>query len=577
MTSVSVYYIIYKNNANFAQIHISEVYKLRSRRFFLGTVAVLTALILAFSSVAGAVVLTFETQFEYDRAELGWLTDLIIKEDMTTPAGLAGRVDLTPVPTYPYTETADSFKNEVNEYVSLYSLKESGLRASYIYLFELLGSNADLFAAQISDSAVRNYLENVGVTYSATADSDILVLAKALYSAMITGAFTGVSEQDLRKGVSLEKALVKYVSSLSGLTSDDVARFAPDEADSLSEYILAASRYTLWANGYDVDETTPEDEVSKLMAVMTVRTLGISVDPSESFSALKAKYTAALLGTKYNVTVNPDRLSSAIENRTAPFYILQLIGQKYSLSVREDGISFSEAFDLVAENTHIFDFETDEFYADVYDYEINLAAPRSSLWVYPTSYAGSDSAAIVSITVNGKAVQDNFFTEVPLDSQKAEQELVIRVEAARYGDLDVKTYTVKVYSPVSASIPAVSAPGTTESEYQNADTIVSEILRSVGVNEGVIKATDNLINALPVSLRSAMDFISPTFGENLNIDGETSVIPTPRNTEISDSAFVSYLDKLGAVMNSSISGIDGLTLSENIESQLMDYNFITFD
>ena len=41
---------------------------------------------------AAAAILPFETQYDYDEADIAWLTDLVIKEDMTTVEGMAQRV-----------------------------------------------------------------------------------------------------------------------------------------------------------------------------------------------------------------------------------------------------------------------------------------------------------------------------------------------------------------------------------------------------------------------------------------------------------------------------------------------------
>ena len=101
---------------------------MRRGRRLAAVVAALLALTLVYSSAATAAVLTFETQFEYDEAKLGWLTDLVIREDLNNISALVGKGGLTAAPAYPYTETAASFAADVKEYLQTYDLKEDSLR-----------------------------------------------------------------------------------------------------------------------------------------------------------------------------------------------------------------------------------------------------------------------------------------------------------------------------------------------------------------------------------------------------------------------------------------------------------------
>lgn len=555
---------------------------MRRGRRIPAAVAVVLALALIMGSTAFAAVFPFETQFEYDEAKLGWLTDLAIREDLNNIAALVGKGGLAADPSYPYTQTSESFAKDVASYMQVYDLKEDSLQTSYVAIIEMLGANIDGITAGISDSAVRSYLQNVGVTYPDSTDTGMLVLAKAMYSAMITGVFNGLDAADLSGGISLEKALVKYVSSLSGLTQSDVSRFAPNGVEELSAYLLASARYTLWANGYDVDKDTPEDRVTALSAVMTIHTIGLSVDENASFDELRPIYTAALLGKKFNVTVDPVRLADAQKKDAVALYMLQLIGQKNGLTVRND-LSLNDAFLLVASNTDFFSIEEDEFYADVFDYRFTLSAPRSSVWIYPTSYASTVDGALVNITVNGNPVRDGYYTQISIDPAKAEQTLVIRVEATSRSKSDVETYTVTLTVDPNGAVSDPAAPSDPASAYESGETIVAEILRNVGVNERIVKAADNLVNGMPDSVQKAMRFIAPTFAadngsaEPAADPGLSGVLPGSLDAEwIKNAGFISILDKLGSVRDSAIDGIDGIRLAGGADAG-NPFSFITLN
>lgn len=534
----------------------------------------------AIFSVPGlAGVFTFETQYEYTEADNAWLTDLVIKESMDNISYNVVGCTLVPAPDYPYNATANTFKDEVEQFCELYSLNEGMLKVSYLYFIELLGSNSSVFAAQASDSQVRTYLENAGITYPDSPSTDVNVLAKALYTAMITGAFSGVDPDVMGYGVALEQALTSFVMSVSGFDEGTLREWVPvDGLHTLDDYVMAVSRLTLWSNGYDVTADTDEDTVYRLMAVMTIRNMGVSVDTDASFKDLQAKYVAALLGKKYNVTVDPTRLADAINNGNAAFYVLQLIGQKQGLTVRMDSGTYEEAFLFVASETDIFDIEEDEFYADIYAYDIYLTAPRSSLWIYPTSYYSTISPEAVAITCNGMPLKDNFYTQVPISETEGVQKLTITVNCIA-GSGAIKEYVITVHSEDAienqAANPTVPAATDNSQTILSSNTIVSRILNQAGVDAGVTAAAENLITGLPDSVKNAISFIAPTFeGESGGAAANQGLPSMAQNTQ-ENSKFIGILDSIGASLNSSIGGIDGINLGQIYAAQGFAYNYIT--
>ncbi len=544
-----------------------------------GVLGILLLLSVLFSVPTGASVFTFETQYDYTNADPAWLTDLVIKEDLDNVDRAVSGCVLYASPDYPYTETPESFKKEVDQFCTLYSLDETAFKASYLYMIEMLGANSSVFAAQATDAQVRTYLQNAGIAYPADASTDTKVLAKALYTAMATGAF---SSAEFENGIALERALTQFVVKMSGFSENDLAEWIPGGMNTLDDYMLAVSRMTLWSNGYDVTPETEENEVYKLMAVMTIRNLGVSVDTDVSFSELQSKYTAALLGKKYGLTVDPDRLASAIKEDAAAFYLLQLIGRDHGLTVRKDTMSYEEAFDFVASHTDLFDVEEDEFYADIYKYDIYLSAPRSVLWIYPTSYYGGVEPSAVSISCNGQPIKDNYFTQVAISPSQNVQKLSITVECVA-GEGAVKNYVINVHSEDAIGRPEdhTDASETVSNVYLSSNTIVSRILASAGVDEGVAEAAENLIKIMPKSVQDAFMFITPTFEEE---DNDTSADPAeetalPLAVEQYSSAqpFIGVLDSIGSYVNSMIGGIGGIGLTNQFTADTFDFNFITID
>lgn len=539
---------------------------------FLCTVLCLV-LVLANSADALAAILAFETQFDYDSANVAWLTDLVIKEDMATVNGLASRTQLVPKPEYPYTETPESLAQDVAYYCALYNLSEGSQRAAYLYFFEILTSQAGVIAGDVGDEDIRTFLESFGIEYPDEVSADERIVARALYTAIATGAFSSFSS-----GASLEEVMVSYLASVSGMNMDELRKWMPGASVlSLSDYILAASKLSLWTNGYDVDEDTDEDTVFRYIAVMTIEQLGISVDSNLSFDQLKLKYMAAMLGTKYKVTVDSAKLGAALEEDNVPFYVLQLIGKKKNLAVTEENSTYEEAFELVAENTGAFDLEEDEFYADIPDYEARLQYKRNSIWIYPTAYVTNNSSYTVSIDVNGVPVRNGYYTEITLDPLQAVQTLHITVTAVTGSTSKSFEYNVTVIQGTEEYIVPIdpNAPGQiTVNPYLSSDSIVTSIMATLGMDPYVSNVMDStFLTALAAPVKSTLSNIAPTFVPSETVESQAllGLFSNP-----ADGKYLSVLDQMGALSDVGISGIDGVNITGDQSMVQTMQSMITF-
>lgn len=522
---------------------------------------------------ASAVILTFETQYDYDEADIAWLTDLVIKEDMTSVAGMAQRVDLVPAPEYPYDETPESFTDDVNYFTSLYNLEAGSQHAGYIYFFEILNANSELISAEFSDADIREYLEGVGISYPSDAGADEKVMARALFTAYVTGS---LGSDFYQSGASLEEIAAKYLATLTGMNTESLKEWMPGSSIlSFDDYILAASKLALWSNGYDVSVDTPEDEVYRLIAVMTVKAQGISISNDLPFSELNLKYIAALLGQKYSVSVDSSKLGSAIKNDTVPFYILQLMGRQNGISIREDNATYEEAFYLVADNTDIFDVSSDDFYADIYLYDAYLTNKCDSLWIYPTAYSTNNSTYIPVVTVNGIPIKNNYYNEIGILPDSDVQELAVSVIVSGGGRKSECTYVVRIHqgeeSTPEGDIPSTEAV-TEEHSYVSSDSLVADVLSSMGINSVISAILNKSYVSLPTGLSGIVSFIAPTFDENSTVGNYVSGGQT---TGKDDGFYISVLDEIGTLMNTEIQGIPGIEFSGDI-ANLKD-RYVTFE
>ena len=544
-----------------------------------------------FAPAASAVLLTFETQYSYDAADPSWLTDLVLKENMDTTPGLGESVVLRAQPDYPYAETADSFREEVDRYCYVYELNETTPLAGYVFLFSFLSQNASSFTSQVSDEEVRDYLERFGVEYPGSPDEDDLVFAKALYTAMVSGSFGGlIPAGEADPAVSLDQAFIRYLSSLSGLRTEDLKRFAPSAGiASVDDYILAASRLLLWTNGYDVDADTDETEIYRLTAVMTLKNLGVSVSSDTSFEDLKAQYTAVMLGKAYDVAVDPQQLTESRRTGDAAYYILRLLGKKNGLTIRPERYTYEEAFSAVAANTDCFSLEEGEFYADIYRYTAQLKYLDSALWVYPTAYATGNEDATLVVSVNDTTVRNNYFSRVDLDPDAPEQVLKITVSVTDHGKRSLSVYYITLLQGTEVYEPESASDEEGAEKMPDSGTIISRILSRFGVSRSVMETMDRAVYSLfPSAVRSVISFIAPTFAESLTEEPEeTSSASEESGTTAPDTQgaaagvdnarFIRLLDQIGSVVDSAIVGIRGMELNGKMPTGTLRYNYVTVE
>ncbi len=537
-----------------------------------------------FSPCALAAILPFETQYDYADAEVSWLTDLVLKENMDTTHGMASEVVLKAQPDYPYTQTPESFRADVEQYAAVYSLDERSPRASYVFLFEFLQAGAGTVGGQITDEVVRDYLESLGIVYPDAVGADEQIFARGLYTALVSGAAGNVLPEGTDTVVSLDRALIRYLTSLSGLSEGELRKWAPDgEIAAVDEYVLAASRLLLWTNGYDVRPDTPASEVYRLTGVMTVKTMGVSIDTDAPFEELRAAYTAAMLGRRYGVTPDPQKLADALENGDAAFYMLQLLGKKYGLAIRADRYNYEEAFLAVASNTDVFSLEDGEFYADISRYTAALNYKSAYLWLYPTAYASGLEDAFITIDVNGNSARPDYFNRIRLDQDAAEQTLRITVSVVYNGKQHVSVYEITVLEGKEPYVPSLRPAEDGNGDAQDSGSIMTRILSRFGVSPSVLTTVDNAVySMLPTAVRSVITFIAPTFAEQTAAGepaGETaedvSAEAGAPGTRL--SYFTGLLDKIGSVVDSAISGIRGVRMGEKPPLEDILYNFITVD
>lgn len=532
------------------------------------TAVMLAAILLGLTLSSGAyafALVTCETQFAYDSADPSWLKDLTVKEDMNTINGLSGRNTLQPVSSYPYRETAESFKEEIAYYEVLYTLDEDMANAAYLYILSLAESfSSSSVAADQSDEFIRSYLESLGIVYPTGHNADSVetrTVARALYAIIAAD-----DSYTVKRGTGLYDAFTSYLSKIVGVNNNVLIKFDGDnDLTDLREYVLAVCRYMLYAAGYKVDKNTPESEVYRLIAVMTIRAQGISIDSSSAtFEEIKNKYLCAMMCKIYDVPIDTAAFDAAVKKGNLEFYMLQLIGKKYKITVR-DSLAYEEAFSLVCKNTPYFDLEEGEFYADIYEYTIPLKYRRDTIWIYPqTLSVTSESEGIaVTVLINGEKVRENYYADVALDSSKDKNEVVITVEYKVTGS-STKTSTYKLNILQGKEKP-VEGP-TVSTALAGIGALVSQVVEDMGNNPTISNIVAGMPFETPERFWSIASLMLPNFISG-SLPG-TGLLQRIFSYSKNDPSRVDT-DKLGGV-----AGLDSYNSSSN-SSQSLNFSTIT--
>ena len=415
-----------------------------------------------------------QTQYLYDSNNPSWVRKLVVKEDMLSTQGIFTELALYPVTDYPYTNDAKGFNAEVEEYVETYTLDEESQRAAYIYFLEQVGALSIISDPSASDKSKADWLRQQGIVITAEdeADADKVLMISALYAMMKNDLYYVYTGEHLTipAGTPLEEAIVLYVSALSGnqssLSSFISKFFGSNSLGDLEDYIYYTSLMALYTNGYVSAKeiaTITRQEVYRRVAIMAIRDYGLAIDSeNETTEELQKKYLTAMLGTQYSVKLDPDTLEKTAQNHSVAYYILQrMANEDAKLTISQNKYSYEACFKLVTQKTNRFDLKN-EFYSDIYEYNIYLENNRETISINPTAL-NSNSV----ITINGTKISGGQYAKVSLLNVE-KQMINIVCKNTDNGATKTSTYKLNIFQgttppPDSDLTGLIPTYGTTQS------------------------------------------------------------------------------------------------------------------
>lgn len=460
------------------------------------------ALLLSFFSGLNAfAAMSYETQYVYDQADPAWLREIIIKEDMRTVTGLTKRCEIKAKSTYPYTENADTFREKIEKVYQLYVLDEDMVNVLYHYVLDAGNQIAkNTAASEYSDEYIKAYLISSGIVWPENGDTEEnRIIARALFALM-----TAQEPYKVARGTKLTDAFTAYVSKLAGVDVKALTRFDPDGSmGNVREYVVAMCKYGLYRAGYDVDLNTDEGEVARLIAVMTIKEAGITIDAKNATNQeIRDKYVCAAVCKVYDVQPDYQAFTAAVRRRELPKYMLQLLGKKHGLAIA-DGEKYEDAFERVRDNTHEFDLEAGEFYADVYEYDVQLENRRSSIWVYPEALF-YDSNGTVTMKIGSQELRHRYYNEVAVDPDSDTDRIEITVTSKQAPNHKI-VYRINVYQGQEEAVVSDKLSGA----LTGVSGTVTQVLSEMRPNSDLSRIVTTIPFALPERVLSISDLMLP--------------------------------------------------------------------
>lgn len=391
-----------------------------------------------------------ETDYNY-----AWLDQLIVRDDAT--AVIAATV--VPKPTdYPYSHTYTEFVDESKQYAALNTLDENTVASSYEEIMSLVYYTVVALGMTDEYAVMEQYLRDYGISVPDSPTSQDKMNVAVTYAALKFDAVYAIygKEVSIPVGVSAEGASVIIFAAVSGIMLPSGVNTFPGLAvHTVKSYVTEfeqlpvsknpdSSEVFYWAkvivaSSYDFDDdSVPEYEISQ-EAYDTVS--------DEDKEYVDYAYFATILNTAYDVNLDPEALKKAVKsNDDLAIQRLILETMLNGKNVRfSSAMSTQELFDLACLNG-CFNLE-EEFYADVYNYDITVAQNCEKIWFTPFAVADQlDGGTLdaVSMKLNGNPTGHNKTTSVALDSSKPQETITLAVDYNDGSRADQAVYTFNI-------------------------------------------------------------------------------------------------------------------------------------
>ena len=184
-----------------------------------------------------------------------------------------------------------------------------------------------------------------------------------------------------------------------------------------------------------------------------------------------------------------------------------MIGKEYGVTVK-DSVTYKEAFDIVCENTTHFNLEEGEFYADIYEYDVQLNNKRDAIWIYAQTLGTTSESegTKVNVLINNEDVKENYYVEVAIDKDAQKVPVIITVEYTdKDGSKTSSSYKINVMQGEAES----TQNSTVSDVFQDVADVVDRVLADLGFDSSIAEIVQRIPFELPSRILSIATLLIP--------------------------------------------------------------------
>ena len=493
-----------------------------------------------------------------------WLDNIIVRDDAMAVTSST----IVPKPEdYPGSHTYDEFVKEVTQYSVLFDINEETVSVAYRELTNTMYYLAVAMGMTDELPAMRQYLQDYGIKLPDREAADDKAVIGVVYAAIKYDAVYVLYEKhaEIPVGTTLEGALVIVLSALTG-------SMLPSGINTLTGFsVNVVKDYVTQFDQLPISENPDASEVFHWAKILTAASSDYQVPLAAYDVATESQktyvdyaYNATIIGTVYDVTINPIHL--IIARQSDDKLALQKLILHTMLTEKEipfsADLSAEELFNLACENG-CFALE-EEFYSDILSYEITVAENCEKLWFTPFALADQldgGSNDFVSVDLNGKLMKPSSTMAADLNPALRQEEVVMTVAYNDGTRNDVAAYKFTVIKDASLNNkPTSDSQNNMVADIENfVNTIVPDD------NERVSEVVGNVFDGVDNQMaQSGVDALIPTTPDgNLSLtDPSLNNNPTVSEKPVGSASVTDYYDS--AFLDDLLAGVYATDENGNI-------------
>lgn len=370
-------------------------------------VRVLLSVLLIACICVGSFTVFAGTASNDSKENPAWLSDVYVRESATDFV----KNEMIPRDDGIYSRSLGGFRKEVEALKKLCKLTTDDLANAYIQIIEKIYELMDETGIFAEYDTMKNYLITEHKIVFPDNDSSVnktyVAVAYACLKYDLLYPVTG-NHFSVPAGTSINRTVVLIAAALLSDTVDE-------DIETIEDYAILNIKKSLIANGYPVSDNADPEEILMLYKIMMAEKQGYTIKnhdvanyTASDIKYLDGAYAASVIKTTYDVSPTPEDAYSVVysSNEDAmPALILGLMIESKGESTAKDN-SLEDLFKHAC-RLGFFDLDN-EFYSDIYEYDVYLQYDCDYIWITPFAYAtelGSDKTQYVSITINGTSVK----------------------------------------------------------------------------------------------------------------------------------------------------------------------------